>query len=143
MSAVDLETMQRVFRTAPFVADLGMTLESLEADGSLVSAHDVLPRHRQSDGFVHAGVQTTLADHTMGMAAYLSAAPGFHVLTAELKMSLLRAARGERLRCRARVLKPGRQLTFAEAEVWCAAGDNEQLVCKASATLAVVPENAA
>lgn len=143
MPAVNLETVQRMFRTAPFVADLGMTVESLDADGGVISALDVQPRFRQSDGFVHAGVQATLADHTMGMAAYLAAASGFHVLTAELKTSLLRAARGDRLRCRARVIKAGRQLTFAEAEVWCLAGGKEALVCKASATFAVVPEVAA
>lgn len=140
MRVSDLAASQRIFREAPFVADLGMRVEALEPDGTVVAVLDILPRLLQSDGFVHAGVQTTLADHTMGMAAHLAARDGFHVLTAELKLSLLRAARGERLRCRARVVKAGRQLTFTEAEVWCTTGSESQLVCKASATMAVVAE---
>ena len=140
MPAVDSATLARIFRHAPFVADIGAELETIDADGAVVSSLIVQPRHLQSDGFVHAGVQTTLADHTMGMAAYLAARDGFHVLTAELRLSLLRAARGDRLHCRARVIKAGRQLIFVEAEVRCLAGDESQLVSKASATMAVVPE---
>jgi uncharacterized protein (TIGR00369 family) len=79
----------------------------------------------------------SLADHTMGAAAQTLAPEGHWVLTAELKTSLLRAGRGERLVCEARVLKAGRTLSFTEAEVWAEAGDERTLVMKASATMAV------
>ena len=62
--------------------------------------------------------------------------------TAELKTSLLRPARCDRLVCRAHVLKPGRQLIFTEANVRCLAGDESHLVSKASATMAVTAPKA-
>jgi acyl-coenzyme A thioesterase PaaI-like protein len=59
------------------------------------------------------------------------------VLTAEFKVSLLRAARGQALECVGIVVKPGRQVSFTEAEVFALDGDARTLVAKASATMAV------
>ena len=79
-----------------------------------------------------------IADHTMGAAAQTMAAEGFWVLTAEFKTSLLRAAQGQRLICEAHVLKPGRQVSFTEAEVYVESDGQRILVAKASATMALV-----
>ena len=65
---------------------------------------------------------------------------GLPIATAELKINLLRPARGERLVCRGRVLKPGKQLSFVEAEVYCVAAGKEHLVAKVSATMAMVSQ---
>jgi acyl-coenzyme A thioesterase PaaI-like protein len=59
-------------------------------------------------------------------------------ITAELKTSLLRPAKGERLVCEARVIKLGRNVTFTEAEVHAESGSERVLVMKASATMAMV-----
>jgi len=40
--------------------------------------------------------------------------------------------------CVASVIKPGRQVCFTEAEVFAENGGQRTLVCKASATMAVV-----
>lgn len=133
MRDMDLDTMKERFRCAPFVADVGLELESLGA-GECVTCLDIEPRHLQQNGFVHAGVQATMADHSAGAAA------GDSVVTVEFKLSLLRAARGERLVCRSRVLKSGTQFCFAESEVYCVSSGEERLVAKASATLAVVKQ---
>lgn len=138
MNAPTLDHWKAIFERAPFVADLGIYPEAMPP-GECHSALLLRPRHLQHTGHVHAGVITTMADHTAGAAAQNSLREGAgHVLTAELKLSLLRAARGDRLRCVARVLKPGRQLVFTEAEVYCIAGNEETLVAKLSATMAVV-----
>jgi uncharacterized protein (TIGR00369 family) len=129
--------VKRIYEQAPFIADLGIELESL-AQGECKTVLAIQPRHLQQDGYVHAGVQATVADHTAGAAAATLIREGQMVLTAEFRISLLRAARGERLRCTARVLKPGRQLTVVESEVFCIAADVEQLVSKATVTLAIV-----
>jgi uncharacterized protein (TIGR00369 family) len=137
MSMPDLATLKQMFRRAPFIAELGMELESL-GDGECVTMLRVEPRHLQQNGMVHAGVQATMADHTAGAAASTVAPAGAAVLTAEFKISLLKAARGDLLRCRARVIKPGRQLVFVESEVWCTASGQEHLVSKSSATMSLV-----
>jgi uncharacterized protein (TIGR00369 family) len=139
MRDTDLATMKERFRCAPFVADVGLELESLGA-GECVTCLDIEPRHLQQNGFVHAGVQATMADHSAGAAAFTCVAAGDSVVTVEFKLSLLRAARGERLVCRSRVLKSGTQFCFAESEVYCVSSGEERLVAKASATLAVVKQ---
>ncbi len=136
--AFTLDRCQAMFRAAPFVADVGIEATAV-SPGECHSALQLQPRHLQHTGVVHAGVLTTMADHTAGAAAQSSVPSGGGViLTAELKVSLLRAARGQSLRCAAKVLKPGRQVVFVESEVYAIDGDKERLVAKLSATMAVV-----
>ncbi len=134
---VDLEVLRAFFRRSPFVVDLGFEPLAVEP-GVVTTGLAILPRFLQHSGVVHAGVMATLADHTMGSAAHTLAAEGTVILTAELKTSLLRAAKGDRLVCEGRVLKPGRNLSFTEAEVWAESNGQRTLVMKASATMAVL-----
>jgi uncharacterized protein (TIGR00369 family) len=127
----------RVFRSAPFIAALGLQLDSL-GPGICTSVLPLERRHLQQDGFVHAGVQAAMADHTAGAAAATLLPPGKIVLTVEFKINLLRAAKGERLICHAKVLKPGTQLSVVESEVFCVALGTELQVAKATATMANV-----
>ena len=131
----------RVFDDAPFIAALGLRLESI-GPGACVTALALERRHLQQDGYVHAGVQATIADHTAGAAAASLVKDGQSVLSAEFKINLLRAAKGERLVCRAKVLKAGSQLIVAESEVFCVTSGEERLVSKATVTLAVVAARA-
>jgi uncharacterized protein (TIGR00369 family) len=139
---IDLPTLRAFYARAPFVADLGIVPTHVD-DGRVQSELTLAPRHFQHTGQVHAGVMVTMADHSMGAAAQTMAADGFVVITAELSTSLLRAASGERLICEARVLKPGRQICFTEAEVFAERGGQRVLVAKASATMALMAMNAA
>jgi uncharacterized protein (TIGR00369 family) len=132
----DLEAVKGIFASAPFVADLGIVPTALEP-GKVTTELPIAGRHTQHTGVVHAGVMATMADHTMGAAAQSMAPQGRWILTAELKTSLLRAAKGEKLVCEAHVLKPGRSITFTEACVWVDSGGQRTLVMKASATMAV------
>lgn len=129
--------IRQLFNQAAFVADVGIQLEDI-GPGWCETSLDLLPRHMQQDRFVHAGVQATMADHTAGAAAASLIAADELVLTAEFKINLLRPAQGERLRCRAQVLKPGSILTVAESEVFALLPGQETLVSKATVTLAVV-----
>ena len=54
------------------------------------------------------------------------------------QINLLRPASGDRLRCRATVLKPGKTLIVAESEVYAVRDGKERLVAKAMVTLAPV-----
>jgi uncharacterized protein (TIGR00369 family) len=132
----DLDTLRAFFASAPFMADLG--IEPFEAaQGRIATRVALQPRHRQHTGVVHAGVVGAMADHTMGAAAQTFCAEGHWVLTAEFKVSMLRAARGHALECFGVVVKPGRQVSFTEAEVFALDGAARTLVAKASATMAV------
>jgi uncharacterized protein (TIGR00369 family) len=132
-----LEEIQRIFGAARFIADLGVELESV-GDGECVTTLAIQDRHLQQDGLVHAGVQATLADHTAGVAAATVLRDRRAVLSVEFKLNLLRAARGDRLICRATVLKPGRQFSVVEAEVSSVSAGEERLVSKMTGTMAYV-----
>jgi uncharacterized protein (TIGR00369 family) len=132
-------TTAQVFALAPFVHENGIRLVACEP-GWCESSVELTPHHFQHTGVPHAGLIATLADHTSGAAAMSVCAPGTFVLTAEFKLSLLRAVPAVRLHCRADVVKPGSQLTFAEASVEGETKEGERkLVARASVTLAVVP----
>jgi uncharacterized protein (TIGR00369 family) len=126
-----------VFGQAPFIALLGLRLDSA-ANGECRTSLAIAEKHRQHDGFVHAGVQATVADHTAGTAASTLLQPGQIVLTAEFKINLLRPALGDTLNCVSRVLKAGTTLTVVESEIYCGAGGESRLTAKATVTLAVV-----
>ena len=132
-----LAVVQAIFRQTPFIQHLGIELVDI-GPGWCETRLVVHQEHLQQDGFIHAGVQATLADHTAGAAAGSLMAPGEIVLTAEFKINLLRPAQGERLRGRADVLRAGKTLTVVESSVYAQAQDGEKLVAKAMVTLAVV-----
>lgn len=129
--------IERGFRDAPFVADLGITLKDL-GPGWCEATLALEPRHMQQHGVVHAGVISTLADHCAGAAATTTLSESEAVMTVEFKVNLLRAARGDALRCRAQVLKPGKTFAVVESEVFASADGREVLVAKLTATLAVL-----
>ena len=132
----DLDTVRGFFRMSPFMVDVGIEPTAV-GDGTVATELALDRRHLQHTGQVHAGVMVTMADHTMGAAAQTLVPDGHWAITAELKTSFLHAARGGRLVCEARVLKPGRQVIFTEAEVYAIDGTERTLVVKASATMAV------
>lgn len=64
------------------------------------------------------------------------------VLTVEFKINLLRAAKGEIVLCRARVLKPGSRLSVVESEVYCDQSESVTLVSKALITMVILDKKA-
>ena len=90
----------------------------------------------QQHGYLHAGIVTTIADSAAGYAAYSLMPPRAEVLSVEFKVNLLRPAQGKSFLARAEVIKPGRTLTVARADVFGVAdfGDRE-LVATMLATI--------
>ena len=72
----------------------------------------------QQHGYLHAGIVTTIADSACGYAAYSLMPAGAEVLSVEFKVNLLRPAQGKSFLARAEVIKPGRTLTVARADVF-------------------------
>jgi uncharacterized protein (TIGR00369 family) len=119
------DEVQRLFAGAPFIRDLGLKLESA-GPGRCRSRLRIAEKHQQQDGFVHAGVITTVADHTAGTAAATLIEEGQIVLSVEFKINMLRPAKGEYLIGQANVIKPGRTLSIVEAAVYCIRAGNRR-----------------
>lgn len=107
------------------------------APGAVVMALDRRPQVLQQGGLFHGGVIAFLIDNATTAAAGTVIDRSRHtVLTAEYKLNILAPARGDRLICRAAVLKPGRMLSVVEAKVHCCTGGAEKLTAAALATIA-------
>jgi uncharacterized protein (TIGR00369 family) len=138
----DEERFQRVaaiFEGAAFLRTLGIRLEEV-GPGWCQTSLPLTPALHQQHGFAHAGVITTLADHTAGGAARSAVPPGRDVLTLELKINFLRPGRGERLLARGRTLRAGRRTVVSESEVFAVEDGQEVLIAKLSSTLTVMDE---
>jgi uncharacterized protein (TIGR00369 family) len=95
----------------------------------------------QQHGFFHGGVTAFLVDNTTTIAAATSR--GQPALTAGYKLNLLSPATGERLICRARVIKPGRQVAVVAADVFCLTDGIEKHTATALASIAMLNEASA
>ena len=89
----------------------------------------------QQNGFIHAGILTTVADSACGYAAFTLMPAGAGVLSVEFKVNLLRPARGERFIAEAKVIKAGTTLTVATCDVNAIADSETKLVATMTATI--------
>ncbi|GAB2901894.1 PaaI family thioesterase [Paralcaligenes sp. KSB-10] len=81
----------------------------------------------QQNGFIHAGITTTIADSAGGYAALSLFQDNEDVLTTELKLNLLAPADGERFVATGKVIKSGRTLTVCQVEVHACKGERTTL----------------
>lgn len=118
--------------------DCGFVVDAVGA-GGFDTRLAVQPRHRQQDGFVHAGVLATMADHSAGYAGYTTVNRGVRILTVEFKINFFKPAVGPTLWCRSAVINKGRQLIVAESDLFSGDDNRRKQVAKAMVTLAAVP----
>ncbi|MBI3702808.1 MAG: PaaI family thioesterase [Rhizobiales bacterium] len=116
---------------------IGSELDEL-GPGTCTASVARRPELLQYLGMFHGGVTAYLIDHATTVAAATIVRPGQAVLTAEYKLNLLTPATGERLLCRARVIKPGNKMIVVAADVFSLADGVEKHTAAALATIAVV-----
>jgi uncharacterized protein (TIGR00369 family) len=120
-----------------FMRLVGAELSEL-ARGSCTIEVERRPELLQQHGFFHGAVTAFLVDNATTIAAATSR--GQPALTAEYKLNLLSPATGERLICRARVIKPGRQVAVVAADVFSVTGGEEKHTATALASIAMLQE---
>jgi len=121
------------FGRQALMTTLGATLGHA-AFGEVEIVLPVAAHLSQQHGFVHAGAVATIADSACGYAALTMMPIGTGVLTAEFKINLLAPATGEKLLAKGRVVKAGRTLTLAMAEVFAITGGQSRLCAMMTAT---------
>lgn len=120
----------------PLAVEYGIVLDRIEP-GRVITSMPLRKELTQQDGIAHAGTLASVADVACGLAAYSLMAEGDNVLSVHFSISLMRPARGHKLKADGRVVKAGRRLYFTEAEVFAEDKAGEKLVAKAAITMVV------
>jgi uncharacterized protein (TIGR00369 family) len=95
--------------------------------------HDA--RFTQQDGYLHAGIVTTLVDSAGGYAAFSLMPAASSVLSVEFKLNFVAPARGERYTGTGRVVRAGRTLTVVGFEVTAHEGGKATVCATGLATM--------
>jgi len=128
------ERIRASFARQGLMTTLGARLSAIAA-GSVEIELRPSPAISQQHGFVHAGAVTAIADSAAGYSALSLMPAGRGVLSTEYKINLLAPAVGDRIVARGRVVKAGRTLTVAQAEVFAEEGSNAKLIALLTATM--------
>ena len=127
------EDLQTQLKRSPFHGWAGMSV--LDAGpGTVEIALDAAPHHLNLPGVLHGGMIATLADTAAGLAVRTELTPGRTHVTTSLTVQYLRPGAPGRIVGRGRVLRIGRTLAHAAADVVVADG---RLLATASATIAL------
>ncbi len=94
----------------------------------------------QQNGYIHAGILTTLVDSACGYAAYSLMPPNCGVLSVEFKVNFLSPALGEKYLGVGKVIKAGRTITVCSGEVLAVKNGIETLVAIMQATMMTMVE---
>lgn len=113
--------VQRSFARQSIMQLIGAELERIEP-GLVEIALPYRAELTQQDGYLHAGIVTTIADSACGYAAYSLMPAGSAVLSVEFKVNLLRPAKGDKFLARGEVIKPGKTLTVVKSDVFGLSG---------------------
>lgn len=128
------ERIRTSFARQGLMATLGARLSAIAA-GSVEIELRPSPAISQQHGFVHAGAITAIADSAAGYSALSLMPAGRGVLSTEYKINLLAPAVGDRIVARGRVVKAGRTLTVAQAEVFAEEDGDAKLIALLTATM--------
>jgi uncharacterized protein (TIGR00369 family) len=93
----------------------------------------------QQKGYVHGGILGMIADTACGYSAFSLMPPGCSLVTVEYKINILSPARGS-LVAKGQVIKPGRTLTIARAEVYAEGGKHVASMQQTLMMLANTPD---
>lgn len=125
------------FAKQGLMATIGATIESV-GPGAVEIVLTPREEVSQQHGFVHAGAVSAIADSAAGYAALSLMPKGAGVLTVEFKINLVAPAKGDRIRAAGTVIKAGRTLTLAQAEVFAETGSQSKLVAVLTSTLMTI-----
>ncbi len=124
MSApLDAAGLEALFLASPYIADLGVRVETAEAaTGRVVASLALRPELERAPGSgqFHGGAIAALVDIAGDMAVAMALGGG--VPTIDLRLDYLRPALGDRLVATATVRKLGRTVALADVEVVDAQG---------------------
>ncbi len=89
----------------------------------------------QQNGFLHAGITSTIADSACGYAALSLMAEDSGVVSVEFKVNLLSPATGEYFIAEGRVLRSGKFLTVVNCDVFAIKDSSRKIIATMLGTM--------
>jgi uncharacterized protein (TIGR00369 family) len=123
------------FERQKAMALIGASLKKVQA-GEVEIALPYRDDLTQQKGFIHGGVLGMIADTACGYSAFSLMPAGGSLVTVEYKMNILKPGRGALL-AQGKVIRAGRTLTVARAEVYA---DDGSHVATMLQTLMALPD---
>ena len=133
------DAMQAAFDAVPVQALVGMQVVAAGDDGPTIMEIPLGPNALGATGQLHGGVIALLCDVACAVAASSASTydPTVHALvSADLHVRYLGAARGDRVRVEASVVKAGRALVVVEGKVTDA---EDRLIAIADLSATLIP----
>ena len=112
------------FQRQQVMAWIGATLTHL-APGQCEITLPRKPELTQQHGYIHGGIIGTIGDTAGGFAAYTLMPHDASVLTVEYKMNIMAPGDGELMIARGEVIRAGRTLVVARADVFAVKAGKE------------------
>ncbi|MGA2695143.1 MAG: PaaI family thioesterase [Terriglobales bacterium] len=137
------EKIRSNFGSQMFMTTIAAALSSV-GRGSVEIRFPFSQKLTQQNGYVHAGVITSIMDSACGYAALSLAPEDADVLSVEFKVNLLSPAIGDSFLTRAHVKRSGKTLAVCSADAFAIQRGNEKLIATMLATMIhVVPGQSA
>lgn len=130
--------LERVARSE-FHRWAGLELTRVES-GEVEVTLQLQPHHLNLVGIVHGGIIAAVADTAAGLALRTVLQPDATHVTGQLNVQYLSPGTRGQLIARGRVVKAGRRVGFAEADV---VDERGRLIARANATFIVMPRGEA
>jgi uncharacterized protein (TIGR00369 family) len=121
--------------SSPFHSGMGIRVLDVR-EGGVDIEMDASGKHANLGGTLHGGVIATLADTAAGLAVRSAIEPGSGHVTVNLDVQYLRAGALGTVEAHGRVVRAGRSIVFAEAEV---TGEDGAVLARAQVTVAISP----
>lgn len=131
------DRIRESFARQSFMQTLQVRLDHI-AEGRCTLVAPILPSTTQQHGAGHAGVTFTLGDVAAGYAALTVLPAGAEVMTAEIKINLLRPAFGDTLEATGEVLKAGRRLVVVKSDIHAITSGKRALIATMLGTMVPV-----
>lgn len=129
--------VEKSFSDQAVMKTIGASIEAI-SPGKIEIEFPYQSNLTQQNGFIHAGIVSTVLDSACGYAAFSLMPQDVSVLTIEFKINLLSPATGDRFRGYGKVKKAGRSISVAEAELYAFSDQGKKLVATMVGTLMAV-----
>ncbi|EBA10411.1 PaaI family thioesterase [Sagittula stellata] len=135
------DRIKESFARQGLLRTLGARVVSVEP-GAVTLALPLTEALTQQQGYAHGGVTFSLGDSAAGYAAVSLLEPEFDVVTSDMTIHYLAPGAGGTLEARGTVIRPGRRMLVAQADIFTVDEGRETHIARMTGTMVRVAPRA-